>query len=115
MSGASSHQIESALAWHGRLMELAWSVLAPVALLWARYWKIAPRQDFPRVRDDKRWWNAHRGLQILAAAITFVAIVLAWNNGTLAGAWRVASVHGWLGWLVTDADCTASAPNEGTQ
>lgn len=84
-------------------MVLAWSVLGPVALLWARYWKIAPKQDFPRVRDDKRWWHAHRGLQTLAAVITFVAIALAWNSGTLAGTWRVTLVHGWLGWAVVTA------------
>lgn len=107
LSGAASHQIEGALAWHGRVMVIAWSVLAPVALLWARYWKIAPQQDFPRVLDDKRWWHAHRGLQTLAALLTLIAIALALNSptsaATTAGPWRVSQIHGWLGWAVVAA------------
>lgn len=103
LSGAASHQIEGALAWHGRLMVFAWSVLAPVALLWARYWKIAPKQDFPRALDDKRWWNAHRGLQTLAALLTVIAVVLAWMSATTTGPRRIAMFHGWLGWMVVTA------------
>lgn len=100
LSGATAHQLESALAWHGRLMVLAWSVLAPVALLWARYWKIAPKQDFPRVLDDKRWWNAHRGLQSLAAAVTVVALWLAWRDSPDSATWTTVRLHRWLGWVV---------------
>lgn len=100
LSGSTSHVIDDVLAWHGRLMVLAWSVLAPVALLWARYWKIAPRQDFPRVLDDKRWWHAHRGLQSLAALCTAISLWLVWRDGGATGATSVAQVHHWLGWAV---------------
>ena len=103
LSGDMSHQIESAFAWHGRLMVLAWSVLAPVALLWARYWKIAPGQDFPRVLDHKRWWHAHRGLQSLVALLTVVALWLAWRDRASMGAWTAAQAHHWLGWAVAIA------------
>ena len=84
-------------------MVVAWSVLAPIALLWARYWKIAPKQAFPRELDDKRWWNAHRGLQTLALLLTLTAVALAWGSATTAGAWRAAWIHGWLGWAVVAA------------
>lgn len=100
LSGATAHQIEASFAWHGRLMVLAWSVLAPAGLLWARYWKIAPRQDFPRVLDDKRWWHAHRGLQSLAALATAVALWLGWRDAAALGVSPAALWHHWLGWLV---------------
>lgn len=100
LSGATAHEIESSFAWHGRLMVLAWSLMAPVALLWARYWKIAPKQDFPRVLDDKRWWHAHRGLQSLVAVLTVIAVGLAWRDGAVSHAASVALLHHWLGWLV---------------
>ncbi len=109
LSGVTAHQLESALAWHGRLMVLAWSVLVPVALLWARYWKIAPRQDFPQVLDDKRWWHAHRGLQSLAATVTVIAIALVWRDTAANGSWTVARTHRWLGWAVGAALCVQLA------
>lgn len=100
LSGDLSHHIDGAIAWHGRLMVVAWSVLAPVALLWARYWKIAPRQDFPRVLDDKRWWHAHRGLQSLAAVVTVIALWLAWRDRPARLSVSAEQLHHWLGWGV---------------
>jgi Eukaryotic cytochrome b561 len=100
VSGATAHEIDAAIAWHGRLMVLAWSALAPVALLWARYWKIAPDQDFPRVLDDKRWWHAHRGLQSLAALCTAIALWLVWRDGAVVGVALLTQLHHWLGWAV---------------
>jgi hypothetical protein len=105
LSGASTHQIAVGLAWHGRLMVLAWSVLVPMALLWARYWKIAPRQNFPRVLDDKRWWHAHRGLQTLAAGLTVIAVVLAWRDARALASWSAVWMHHVLGWAVVTFLC----------
>ena len=84
-------------------MVLAWSVLAPVALLWARFWKIAPRQDFPRALDDKRWWHGHRWLQVFAALFTVVALWLAWRDSPTATGWTAARLHHWMGWAVAIA------------
>jgi hypothetical protein len=105
LSGSSVHIIDASSSWHGRLMVLAWSALAPLALLWARYWKIAPKQDFPRVLDDKRWWHAHRGLQTLAALLTLISVALVWRGTTLLGVWSVASMHHSLGWGVVILLC----------
>ena len=43
LSGATDHVIAAPVAWHARLMVLAWGVLIPVGVLWARFWKVAPR------------------------------------------------------------------------
>ena len=97
LSGSTTHGVEAAVAWHGRLMVLAWSVLVPAGLLWARYWKIAPKQNFPLELDDKRWWHAHQGLQGLAAGITLIAVALVWGR---AGSEGAVGLHQWLGWCV---------------
>ena len=97
VSGAAAHVIAPEVAWHARLMVLSWAVLIPIGVLWARFWKIAPGQDFPRERDDKRWWNAHRWLQILAVLLSIVAVFLVWKSGPLSDA---TAVHRYLGWSV---------------
>jgi hypothetical protein len=100
LSGSATHAIEAAASWHGRLMVLAWSVLAPAGLLWARYWKIAPRQNFPVELDHKRWWHAHLGLQGLTSVVTLIAVALVWGE---MGSHRAVVLHHWLGWCVTAA------------
>lgn len=96
-SGAALHAITPEVVWHARLMVLAWAVLIPVGVLWARFWKIAPGQDFPNALDDKRWWNGHRWLQILAVLLSIVAVVLVWKSGPLS---ESTAVHRYLGWSV---------------
>jgi hypothetical protein len=80
LSGATIHAISEAVAWHGRLMVLAWGVCAPVGILMARYWKIAPSQAFPQQLDSKVWWHSHRFFQSLCALLTLVAIVLMYQK-----------------------------------
>lgn len=70
------HDVGVYLSWHARLMVLAWAVLMPVGIVAARYFKILPNQDWPRVVDNRAWWTAHRICQYSAAALTVVAVVL---------------------------------------
>jgi hypothetical protein len=98
LSGAGVHHLPDRLVWHARSMVAAWAVLLPVGVLAARYFKVTPRQDWPRVLDNRIWWHAHRGLQYLGMALTFVGTSLAWNQGAQAGA--LAAWHHWLGWSV---------------
>lgn len=99
LSGANEHHLPNWLIWHARSMVLAWAVLLPLGALAARYFKITPRQDWPRVLDNKAWWHAHRGLQYLGVVLMGVGTWLAWNHAapeetvTSIGFW-----HGWLGW-----------------
>jgi hypothetical protein len=80
LSGAETHAISAAVSWHGRLMVLAWGVCAPVGILMARYWKIAPGQAFPQQLDSKVWWHSHRFFQSLCALLTLFAIALIYQK-----------------------------------
>lgn len=98
LSGAPEHHLPSWAFWHARAMVLAWAVLLPLGALAARYFKVTPQQDWPRVLDNRAWWHAHRGLQYLAMALLAVGLYLAWNQGAQA---TPASVwHHRLGWAV---------------
>jgi hypothetical protein len=78
LSGAATHSIAPLVAWHARLMVLAWSVLIPLGVIAARFYKVTPKQDFPRVLDNKWWWNAHRSTQYSGVALAVIALLLVW-------------------------------------
>jgi hypothetical protein len=59
ISGALGHTIAPWASWHGRLMVLSWSFLLPLGMLAARYFKVTPKQDWPRMLDNKLWWRTH--------------------------------------------------------
>jgi hypothetical protein len=96
MSGATVHQLPAWAAWHARVMVLAWGFLLPLGALAARYFKVTPHQDWPRVLDNKAWWHAHRGLQWAGVAAMGVGAWLAWGRG--AGTGWLAAAHAWGGW-----------------
>jgi hypothetical protein len=79
LSGASAHDIAPLVAWHARLMVLAWSVLIPLGVLAARFYKVMPGQNFPEVVDNKMWWHAHRALQYGGVFISVLAVGLVFN------------------------------------
>ncbi|MEL6104270.1 MAG: cytochrome b561 domain-containing protein, partial [Pseudomonadota bacterium] len=54
-----AHNISQAVAWHGRSMVLAWGVLAPLAVIGARFFKIMPGQNWPQELDSPVWWRTH--------------------------------------------------------
>lgn len=98
LSGAQDHLLPAALAWHGRLMVLAWGVAVPVSVLLARYFKVMPGQDFPRVLDHRFWWQGHRALGYLALALTAAGLALVAGREGHTGLAR--DVHGWMGWCI---------------
>ena len=61
-NGAAAYSIPPGIAWHGCFMVLAWVVLMPVGFLVARFYKITPRQDWPRWLDNPFWFRNHRRL-----------------------------------------------------
>lgn len=97
------------LTWHAVLMLSAWLVLAPLGVLLARFFKITPRQDWPRQLDNRFWWHGHLACGYLSVAVIVLAVVLAvWATGgfehsthavlgSLASALAVLQVlSGWL-------------------
>ncbi len=54
-----AHAVGLIISLHGRVMTLAWVIIAPLAVVIARYLKVTPRQDWPRQLDNKFWWYAH--------------------------------------------------------
>jgi hypothetical protein len=103
LSGASTHDIEAAMAWHARLMALAWGVLLPLGALAARFFKVLPGQDWPRVLDAKPWWHAHRLLQWSGVALMTLALALVLVRQDAPGRPPAAVAHAWLGWLLAAA------------
>jgi hypothetical protein len=92
------HSIAGWEAWHGRLMVLGWSILIPVGVLIARYGKITPRQEWPRVLDNRLWWDWHRRLQYTGLASALGAMVIVFIHARLIT--RLETLHAVLGWSV---------------
>jgi len=99
LSGATQHTLESPVYWHGRLMVLAWGGCLPLGALVARYLKVSPRQDWPRVVDNKFWWHAHRSLQYTGVLAMSLGLWLVWRSSD-APFFSATGVHRSLGWLV---------------
>lgn len=70
------HEVGAALSWHGRFMVLGWGILAPVAVLIARFFKIMPGQDWPRVLDNQTWWRTHWIGQSIVVILSVCALLL---------------------------------------
>lgn len=96
-----AHDLGGLVSWHARGMVLAWAVLVPLGIIAARYFKVTPWQDWPRVLDNRLWWIAHRALQYSAGLATLLALGLILANGrtpqsVTPGIW----LHAVLGWAV---------------
>ena len=96
MSGSTEHFISSPLAWHGRLMVLSMGLLMPLLIIVARYFKVTPRQDWPRRLDNPFWFITHRRWGHVTGAILLAGLVL----GLIASRWLAPrhSLHTALGW-----------------
>jgi hypothetical protein len=90
-----AHQITQSVAWHGRTMVLAWAVLAPLAIIIARFFKILPQQDWPRELDSAFWWRSHWIGQMLAVVLTIAGFTL-----VLPADIRSLTLHSGLGYLL---------------
>lgn len=89
------HDVGVALSWHGRLMVLGWGVLAPLAVLIARFFKIMPGQDWPRELDNQTWWRSHWMGQSVVVGCSLFALYL-----VLPTDFSKMTLHNWLGYTV---------------
>lgn len=53
------HGLNFTVSWHARTMVLGWGILAPMAVLVARFFKVMPCQDWPNQLDSQIWWRSH--------------------------------------------------------
>lgn len=88
-------------AWHARLMVLGWSILIPLGMVTARFFKVWPRQRWPEVLDSPVWWRLHVSLQTLGIATMSLGVLLAFGRG--AGGSSVAVWHHRVGWVLVGA------------
>ncbi len=103
INGAQGHHIPNAVAWHGRLMVLAWAILMPAAFVVARFYKITPGQDWPRRLDNPFWFVSHRRLGYTIGIMTVLALVFViWGRGNPA-LWQ--SHHAITGWVIFALVC----------
>lgn len=80
------HDVGFYTSWHGRSMVAAWGILAPLAVLTARFLKIWPGQDWPKELDSQIWWRSHW----IGQSCTFLL--------TLCGFWLIYGTSDALNW-----------------
>ncbi len=96
-----AHLIPDNIAWHGRLMVIAWSVIFPSGVLIARFMKISPKQDWPNQLDNLTWWHSHWILQSLGGIAVVAALWLIWGMGDEgAPVLSAVGIHHLMGWTV---------------
>ena len=92
-----AHVISDAVAWHARLMTLAWVVIFPTGILIARFAKITPRQEWPKQLDNQVWWHSHWALQSIGGIGVITALWLVWDSPEPG---ITAWLHRTMGWTV---------------
>ncbi len=95
-----AHDLGAVISWHGRVMVLAWGILAPLAVLIARYLKVIPGQDYPAKLDSRIWWNCHRFGQVGAVLLMFVGVGIILQSGGAKSTTGTLWLHTWLGWTM---------------
>jgi len=100
LSGALSHEISTAISWHGRLMVLAWAVLLPLGVVIARFFKIWPRQDFPNKLDHQGWWISHQILQYSGLILMLIGLIFVIKQRQINAEHTFYTVHQILGYVV---------------
>jgi len=90
------HEIDSVTKWHARLMSLAWSIIFPVSILIARFYKVMPQQKFPEQIDSQWWWITHRICAVLGTIVAILAFSLVYFLS--GGEVSVNAAHRYAGW-----------------
>ncbi|PTX54937.1 hypothetical protein C8N43_3760 [Litoreibacter ponti] len=97
MDATRGHELGWQLSWHARAMVAGWGILVPLGIVIARFFKIAPWQDWPRALDSHFWWNTHRICQYSAFVLMLIGLALILTAPPLAA---IPGPHWWLGWAV---------------
>lgn len=92
---ARAHEVGFAISWHARVMVFSWGILAPLAVLVARFFKVMPGQNWPRELDNQTWWRGHWVGQSLVVVLTLIGLGL-----VLPGDFDDMTLHNQLGYAV---------------
>ena len=92
-----THAVGEAIAWHGRLMVLAWGFVLPLGVFFARFFKITRRQNWPHHVDNKLWWHVHLTTQYIGGMLMLAGFGLVLLTGAGAARWNA---HGLVGYAV---------------
>lgn len=84
--------------WHGVLMGLGGGILAPLAVLAARYWKVVPGQDWPRELNHRGWQRVHGLFGWTAILSLLIGAYLAFQGMSMHA--HLRHPHAWAGWGV---------------
>jgi heme A synthase len=98
LSGSNVHSVSDSFAWHGRLMVLGMGVLMPPMVIVARYFKIMPKQDWPRQLDNPFWFVTHRRWGHIIGICVLLGLVFAASGKHWA--LRFTNFHSASGWAV---------------
>jgi len=90
-----AHDVGFAVSWHARAMVLGWGILAPLAVLIARFFKVMPKQNWPETLDNQVWWRSHWIGQSLVLCLSIFGLAL-----VLPADFSDMSLHRWFGYLV---------------
>ena len=98
LDGEPHHTPNPSVAWHGRLMVIAWGVLIPIGVIVARFHKVTANQDWPNALDSQVWWNTHRLFQYAGVFVSLAAVALVFRTEPMTGslATRLHTIGGWL-------------------
>ncbi|WP_299783709.1 cytochrome b561 domain-containing protein [uncultured Roseobacter sp.] len=97
MDTSRLHDVGWHLSWHARFMVVSWGVLVPLGIFIARYFKIAPGQNWPETLDHHFWWNTHRICQYSACVLMVVGL---WFIRSAPPLTTIPGPHQFLGWTV---------------
>lgn len=73
---ARTHEVGFSISWHARAMVLGWGILAPLAVMVARFFKVMPHQDWPRQLDNQTWWRSHWIGQSAVLGLSLIGLIL---------------------------------------
>ncbi len=95
IDAARAHDVGFEISWHARTMVVAWGILAPLAVLIARFFKILPGQKWPQELDSQAWWHSHWMGQTVVVGLTIFGLGL-----VMSGDLSNLTLHHWLGYGV---------------
>lgn len=95
MDSTRIHDVGWHLSWHARFMFLAWGILVPLGIIFARYCKITPSQNWPKQLDNRLWWRMHQACQYSACVLMGVGLWFILNAPPLPAH---GGIHWYLGW-----------------